>query len=73
MVFHAKLVHDSEPNRSDRPRRAMIYSHYPRSHDPDTEPDRRNGPVRDYAGACEDRYRGMVAAGDHADRFSLAR
>ena len=29
MLFHALLVHASTANRSTRPRRIMIYSHYP--------------------------------------------
>ena len=49
MLFHAKLLHDSEPNRSGEPRRVMIYSHYPESHDDGGGADRRNGPIRDYA------------------------
>jgi len=63
MLFHAKLVHDSEPNRSGQPRRVMIYSHYPRSHDPDADPDRRNGPVRAYSREFEQRYRDLVDSG----------
>jgi len=63
MLFHAKLVHDSEPNRSGRPRRVMIYSHYPRSHDPDGDPDRRNGPVREYSREFEQRYCDLVDSG----------
>jgi len=63
MLFHAKLVHDSEPNRSGQPRRVMIYSHYPRSHDPDADPDRRNGPIRAYSREFEQRYRDLVDSG----------
>jgi hypothetical protein len=65
MLFHAKLVHDSEPNTSGRPRRVMIYSHYPRSHDPDGEPDRRNRGLREYAQQFESRYRLMVERGEY--------
>lgn len=71
MLFHAKLVHDSEPNRSGLPRRVMIYSHYPRSHDPLADPDRRNGPLRKYAQDFEARYRAKVADGSFEDRFEL--
>jgi hypothetical protein len=71
MIFHAKLVHDSEPNRSGLPRRVMIYSHYPKSHDPEADPDRRNRPTRRYSQEFEDRYRAMVADGSFTDRFSL--
>ena len=28
MLFHAKLVHDSEPDRHGSPEHVMIYSHY---------------------------------------------
>lgn len=63
MLFHAKLVHDSTPNRSGLPRRVMIYSHHPRRHDPEAEPDRRNGPLRDYARQFEARYRATIADG----------
>ena len=62
MVFHAKLVHDSQPNPTRLPRRLMIYSHYPKSHDPDAEPDRRNGPTRRYAQDFERRYAELGAA-----------
>ncbi len=69
MLFHAKLVHDSEPNRSGEPRRVMIYSHYPRSHDPEGDPDRRNGPIREYSRRFEQRYLDLVASGDAAATF----
>jgi ectoine hydroxylase len=71
MLFHAKLVHDSEPNRSGQPRRVMIYSHYPRSHDPDGDPDRRNGPIRRYSREFERRYLDLVASGGVAPTFRL--
>jgi ectoine hydroxylase-related dioxygenase (phytanoyl-CoA dioxygenase family) len=71
LVFHAKLVHDSEPNRSGEPRRVMIYSHYPRRHDPHAEPDRRNGPVRDYARDVERRYAEMLTTSGGAPPFSI--
>jgi len=73
MLFHAKLVHDSEPNRSGLPRRVMIYSHYPRSHDPDADPDRRNGPVREYARAFEREYLDLVDSGAFVPPFTLRR
>lgn len=63
MLFHAKLVHDSEPNRSGLPRRVMIYSHYPRSHDPAADPDRRNGARRIASQEFERRYRALVDGG----------
>jgi len=72
MLFHSKLVHDSEPNRSGLPRRLMIYSHYPKSHDPDGDPDRRNAPTRRYAQDFEAQYRALVANGTYRPRFVLA-
>jgi ectoine hydroxylase-related dioxygenase (phytanoyl-CoA dioxygenase family) len=71
LLFHAKLVHDSEPNRSGQPRRVMIYSHYPRSHDPGADPDRRNGPVRRYSQAFEDDYRELVRSGVFEPPFAI--
>jgi ectoine hydroxylase len=71
LLFHAKLVHDSEPNRSGQPRRVMIYSHYPRSHDPGADPDRRNGPVRVYSQAFEDDYRELVRSGAFEPPFAI--
>lgn len=71
MLFHAKLVHDSEPNRSGLPRRVMIYSHYPRSHDPAGDPDRRNGPVRASSREFEQRYRDLVTTGEYEPAFDL--
>jgi ectoine hydroxylase-related dioxygenase (phytanoyl-CoA dioxygenase family) len=73
MLFHAKLVHDSEPNRSRQPRRVMIYSHYPRSHDPDADPDRRNGPVREYSRSFEREYDELVRSGAFVPPFAVRR
>ena len=73
MLFHAKLVHDSEPNRSGQPRRVMIYSHYPRSHDPDADPDRRNGPVREYSRSFEREYLDLVDSAAFVPPFSVRR
>ncbi len=61
--FHSMLVHDSEPNRSGQPRRMMIYSHYPKAHQPAEDPDRRNRPTREKAGPMEAEYQRMVEAG----------
>ena len=72
MLFHAKLVHDSEPNRSGEARRVMIYSHYPRSHDPTGDPDRRNRPVREYSREFEQHYRNLVETGDVVPAFELS-
>jgi len=69
MLFHSKLLHDSEPNPSGLPRRLMIYSHYPASAGGD--PDRRNGHLRASAAAFDQEYFDLVAAGDYADLFRL--
>jgi ectoine hydroxylase len=71
MLFHSKLVHDSQPNRSGLPRRLLIYSHYPKSHDPDGDPDRRNAPTRRYAQGFEAQYRALLANGSYRPRFAL--
>ena len=44
MLFHSLLVHNSRPNVSGRPRRVMIYSHYPAG--ANMGHDVRNGPNR---------------------------
>jgi hypothetical protein len=49
----------------------MIYSHYPKSHDPGAHPDRRNGPARAYSQEFEERYRDEVEAGRFEDRFHV--
>jgi hypothetical protein len=62
MIFHSKLVHDSEPNRTDLPRRMMIYSHFPASHDTFGDHDRRNGRTRQLAQDIEERYRASLSS-----------
>jgi hypothetical protein len=49
----------------------MIYSHYPRSHDPDADPDRRNASVREYSRAFEREYLDLVDSGAFVPPFSL--
>ena len=44
MLFSSLLVHNSRPNISGKPRRLMIYSHYPKA--ADMGADMRNGPAR---------------------------
>ena len=44
MLFSSLLVHNSKPNLSGKPRRLMIYSHYPKAANMGT--DVRNGPTR---------------------------
>lgn len=44
MLFSSMLIHNSRPNRSGKPRRLMIYSHYPQGANMGI--DIRNGPTR---------------------------
>jgi ectoine hydroxylase-related dioxygenase (phytanoyl-CoA dioxygenase family) len=67
VIFHSMLVHYSGPNPTHAPRRIMIYSHYPSWHE--TEPDKRNRPLRERAQAHERQYRELVAAGAYQDRW----
>jgi ectoine hydroxylase-related dioxygenase (phytanoyl-CoA dioxygenase family) len=70
MIFHALLVHNSRSNRSGRPRRIMIYSHYPDR--VDMGQDVRNGPGRRREQPYEQQYREMVARGDFTPVFAAA-
>ncbi len=67
-IFHALAVHNSSPNRSGRPRRLMIYSHYPRTFDMPF--DVRNGQIRLHESPWEREYLRMRERGDYIDRFS---
>jgi hypothetical protein len=58
LIFHSRLLHDSEPNPTSSPRRLMIYSHYPASHS-SADPDRRNAPTRQAANQMESEYSTM--------------
>jgi len=71
MIFHALLVHNSRPNTSGRPRRIMIYSHYPDR--VDMGQDVRNGPTRAREQPYEQSYREMVARGEFAPVFAAPR
>lgn len=68
MLFHALLVHNSRANGSGRPRRIMIYSHYPDR--VDMGHDVRNGPTRAREQPYEERYREMVARGEFVPQFT---
>jgi hypothetical protein len=61
VLFHSRLAHASSPNTTRDPRRLLIYSHYPSTHD--VEPDARNAPLREQSQAHEQRYAEAVAAG----------
>lgn len=61
VVFHSKLAHASSPNATTEPRRLLIYSHYPSTHD--VPPDTRNRPLREAGQAHEARYAQALADG----------
>lgn len=67
MFFHAKLVHTSDPNPTNQPRRVMIYSHYPKQADMGI--DIRNGPTRLRESPWEWEYRRQKDAGEFEDQF----
>jgi ectoine hydroxylase-related dioxygenase (phytanoyl-CoA dioxygenase family) len=67
LLFHSMLLHDSKSNTTDRPRRLMIYSHYPGSIA--MEEDIRNRGGREAGQRVEEAYRQMVAAGEYTDTF----
>jgi Phytanoyl-CoA dioxygenase (PhyH) len=71
MIFHALLVHNSRPNASGRPRRMMIYSHYPDR--VDMGHDVRNGPTRVREQPYEQEYREKVARKAYMPTFSAPR
>jgi ectoine hydroxylase-related dioxygenase (phytanoyl-CoA dioxygenase family) len=71
MIFHALLVHNSCPNSSGRPRRIMIYSHYPDR--VDMGHDVRNGPTRLREQPYEQQYQEMVARGEFTATFTAPR
>jgi ectoine hydroxylase-related dioxygenase (phytanoyl-CoA dioxygenase family) len=68
LVFHGLIVHYSGPNRTDEPRRLMIYSHHPSWFA--IESDKRNGPNRARGQAHEQRYRELVASGAYVDQWT---
>lgn len=61
VIFHSCLAHSSRPNRTNEPRRLMIYSHYPSTHV--VAPDARNRTLREAGQAHEARYVDALAAG----------
>jgi ectoine hydroxylase-related dioxygenase (phytanoyl-CoA dioxygenase family) len=69
VYFHALLIHSSRPNGTDRPRRLMIYSHYPGREDHGV--DVRNGPTRLRETPWEHNYLRRRIAGEIEDAFRL--
>ena len=67
MFFHSKLIHTSEPNETDWPRRIMIFSHYPESANMGI--DVRNGPNRLRESPWEWEYQREKANGRVRDSF----
>ena len=68
-IFHSALVHASSANRSNAPRRVMIFSHYPETHP--IEYDKRNRPLRKAGQAAEDRYEELVYSGVKVPEYRL--
>jgi ectoine hydroxylase-related dioxygenase (phytanoyl-CoA dioxygenase family) len=66
--FSSLLVHNSRPNTSGKPRRMMIYSHYPASAKMGV--DVRNGPTRLRESPYEWEYTRMKLRGKENDVFS---
>ena len=66
--FSSLLVHNSRPNISGKPRRMMIYSHYPASAEMGV--DVRNGPTRLCEAPYEWEYFRMKLRGEGRDVFS---
>jgi ectoine hydroxylase-related dioxygenase (phytanoyl-CoA dioxygenase family) len=61
VVFHSRIAHASSPNMTDQPRRLLIYSHFPSTHE--VEPDARNRDLRVAGQAHERRYADALRAG----------
>jgi len=68
MIFHTLLVHNSKANVSGKPRRLMIYSHYPKGAQMGF--DVRNGPARLREAPWERQYFRMRLAGKFDDVFT---
>lgn len=68
MLFSSLLIHNSRPNISGRPRRLMIYSHFPESANMGF--DVRNGPTRLRESPYEWAYQSMKEKGEYVDRFA---
>jgi phytanoyl-CoA hydroxylase len=70
MFFHSLLVHNSRPNETNKPRRLLIYSHYPSRYN--MGHDVRNGPTREQERPFEQQYLQMVKSGAYTDQFKLS-
>lgn len=68
LLFHALLIHNSVGNASGRPRRLMIYSHFPQA--AGIAHDLRNGPTRLREAPWEWQYQRGRAAADAPPAFT---
>jgi hypothetical protein len=71
MIFSSLLIHNSRPNLSGKPRRLMIYSHYPKAADMGI--DIRNGPGRLRESPYEWEYIRKRDRGEITDTFKAPR
>lgn len=71
LLFHSQLVHNSWHNDSGRPRRLLLYSHYPKG-EYQTYFDQRNGPVWYEESAWESEYRRKIWTGEFEDKFKVS-
>lgn len=70
MIFHALLIHNSRSNTSGKPRRLMIYSHYPKA--ANMGHDVRNGPNRLRESPYEMEYLRMkIASYDQGNEWNV--
>ena len=67
LLFHVLIVHNSRPNTSGRPRRVMIYTHFPEQTAMGF--DVRNGPTRLRESAWEWEYARTKDRGEYQDVF----
>ncbi len=67
LLFHTLLIHNSKPNVSGKPRRLMIYSHFPKASNMGN--DVRNGPARLRESPYEWEYQRLKEEGAYTDRF----
>ena len=63
VLFHSRVVHASSPNRTTKPRRLIIYSHFPETHA--VEPDARNRHLRTAGREHESEYAELLEAGSY--------
>lgn len=68
MIFSSMLIHNSRPNTSGRPRRLMIYSHFPKAAEMGF--DVRNGPSRLQESPFEWEYIRKRERGELQDSFA---